>query len=264
MSENLNGLFSTTVKDAANSSARSLAGTAQLTNIAMSTANEIIKTLEADFESYVDAIAASKTNHNAMDALIMKAYDLQTIDTTFLKEIDSDVLEGMLKSQQSKRSRAKGKVMTMDNYRNMMVGALGELLIRQATGQTKSLNVGFRNTTTAEFTPEQLLEMEADQERVRRELRNVQSKKSIAKSKEGFSEDDEKWHLLLRIEAQLKGIRDTTARTVVIDETKNKLSGLLNGVDTKNLKPADARSLIERALELIQPAVTPEVNSDEE
>lgn len=249
MSENLTGLFSETNKDTATSGVRSLAGTAELTTLASTIASEIIKKVDSEFEDYKEMVAASKDTHDAMDQLITAAYDLSVVDVEFLKELDEAVIEGMLKSQQSKRSRTKGKVMTIDNYKTLMTAGIAENLIRLATGKVKQQGVVRRGSV--DFTPEELEELAKDPDRVRKEIRNVQSKKSIMKSKEGFSEEDEKWQQLLVVEAQLKELRGDSTRTIVVDETKNALSELLNGVDITTLKAADAKALIEQAAALV-------------
>ena len=250
MSKELLNLFSEQENRETANSARSLAGTAQLTSLASTIANDILKTINDNFEEYKELIARSKSDHGAMDELIAKAYNLADADVEFLKQLDEATLDGMLKSQQSKRSRAKSKVMTMDNYRSMMIGAIAENLIRLVTGKKKSAGGNRRNAGKVEYSAEELAALQADQEKLRKEIRNIQSKKSIMKSKEGFSEDDERWIALLAAEEQLKALRKDT-RTVVVDETKEKLAAMLNGVEVNSLKAADAKELLAQALALI-------------
>lgn len=249
MSENLNGLFVEAGKDAVHVGARSLAGTAQLTSTAMKVADAIIKTAFGEPETYGTLVAASKIDHNATDALINRAYDLTAIDLEFLKVLDDDTLEGMLKSQQSKRSRTKGKPMTLDNYKNMLVGAVGEMLIRMTTEKTKQI-VRRRFAGTLEFTEEQLATLSEDQELLRKEVRNIQSRKSIMKSKDDFDETSEAWLKLLAAEESLKSVRVTTR----VDSTKTQLATLLGEVDISQLKAAEAKALLEQAMGLIKTA----------
>lgn len=264
MSENLQGLFSATTQDATTGSARSLAGTAQLTSRAAAIASGIISVIDTNLDEYRDLFARSKNDNNAMDQLILKTYEITDEDVQFLKELDEATLDGMLKSQQSKRSRAKSKTMTLDNYKSMMMGALGELMIRKALGKAKSATVRYKNSTSLEYTAEQIEKFKTDQEAVRREVRNIQSKKSIMKSKAGFSfdvngepsvENDEadniRWQQLCEAEELLKSIRDSV-QPIIVDETKNKLTEMLDGVDINQLKSADAKKLLEQALQLIK------------
>jgi hypothetical protein len=216
-------------------------------------ANDILKSVNDSFEDYKDLVAKSKGDHNAMDQLIAKAYDLTAADVEFLKELDETTLDNMLKSQQSKRSRSKSKVMTMDNYRSMMTGAIAENLIRLVTGKSKTAGGSRHDSGNVEYTAEELETLQNDQEKLRKEIRNVQSKKSIMKSKEGFSETDDRWQALLKAEEQLKGLRNDT-KTVVVDETKDALTEVFAGVDPaalKTMKNADAKALLEKAMALI-------------
>ena len=250
MSKELMNLFSEQENQETATNARRLAGTAQLTSLASTIANDILKTVNDNFEEYQELIARSKSDHGAMDELIAKAFNLADADAEFLKELDETTLDNMLKSQQSKRSRAKSKVMTMDNYRSMMIGAISENLIRLVTGKKKSAGGNRRSAGKVEYSAEELAALQADQEKLRKEIRNVQSKKSIMKSKEGFSEEDERWLALLTAEEQLKALRIDT-RTVVVDETKEKLAAMLDGVEVNSLKAADAKDLLAQALALI-------------
>lgn len=249
MSENMKGLFVEQDKDAVRNSARSLAGTAQLTAIANEVANAVLKTSTEHLDEYLDLLNASKENHGAMDQLIDRAYDLTTVDASFLKELDNDTIEGMLKSQQSKRSRAKSAVMTMDNYKTMLIGAISEKLIRLIIDKPKqAMNRKF--SSSLEFTEAELAEFAADQNLLRKELRNIQSRKSIMKAKDGFSEEDPMWIALLRAEGRLKDLRVPIAP----DTTKTQLVTLLKGIDVASLKGADAKALLEKAVGIVSPA----------
>lgn len=249
----INEMFSAAETNEATSNARSLAGTAQLTAVANELVASTIKALNDSFEEYKDAFAASKTDHSAMDALIAQFINFDDVDVEFIKELDESTVDGMLKSQQSKRSRAKSKAMTMDNYKSMMAGAIAENLIRKATGKAKSAGGARRMSGSVDFTAEQLEALQADQEQLKKEIRNVQSKKSIMKSKADFSEDDERWQALLVAEEQLKGIRVTTGGTKVVkvDETKDKLAEMLSDLDPSSLKAADSKEMLARIKELL-------------
>lgn len=250
MSKELLNLFNEQENRETTTSTRNLAGTAQLTSLASTIANDILQTANDNFEEYRELIAKSKSDHSAMDELIAKAFNLADVDAEFLKELDEATLDGMLKSQQSKRSRAKSKVMTMDNYRSMMIGAIAENIIRLVTGKKKAAGGNRRKAGKVEYSAEELAALQADQEKLRKEIRNVQSKKSIMKSKEGFSEEDERWLALLKAEEQLKALREDT-RTVVVDDTREKLAAMLDGVKVNSLKAADAKELLAQALALI-------------
>lgn len=249
----INEMFNATETNEATANARSLAGTAQLTAVANELVAECIKKLNDNLDEYREDFEASKHDHNAMDKLLAKLIDFDTVDVEFIKELDETTVDGMLKSQQSKRSRTKSKAMTMDNYKSMMTGAIAENLIRKATGKAKSAGGARRMSGSVDFTAEQLEELREDQERLKKELRNVQSKKSIMKSKADFSEEDERWQALLVAEEQLKSIRVATGGTKVVkvDETKEKLAEVLADVDPNSLKAADSKEMLARIKELL-------------
>lgn len=246
----MNELFTNNTQE--QTSARELTGTAQLTATATDVANKILNTINSNVDAYRDKLIQSQKDHDAMDKLITEIFNLHDIDVSFLKDADSAVLDNMLKSQQSKRSRAKSKQMTLDNYKSMLVGAIAENLIRIVTGQPKS--AGSRRTSgSVEFTEEELAAFEADQELLKKELRNVQSKKSIAKSKVDFDPESDKWQSLLVAEAQLKALRVASTKTVEVevDTTKQKLYEILKGEDIDSLRASDSKYLLNRISDLI-------------
>lgn len=251
MSE-INNLFATesNVSTVGN---RGLSGTAQLTNLAGNIAAGILQVMNEDIESYTDAIKASQRDNNAMDELINRVWDLEETDVDFLKELDEHTVEGMLKSQQSKRSRCKSKAMTMDNYRALMTGAIAENLIRLATGKEKHAGVGRRVAGSVDYTIEELQQLSEDQESLKKEIRNIQSKKSIMKSKADFDESDERYQALLRAEQQLKDMRTSgqSVTIVKVDECAEALSEMLHGVDIQHLKLTEAKELLERISSLV-------------
>lgn len=250
---NINEMFNAVENNETATNARNLAGTAQLTSVANELVAQCIKTLNDNLDEYREDFEASKHDHNAMDKLLAKLIDFDTIDVEFIKELDETTVDGMLKSQQSKRSRAKSKAMTMDNYKSMMSGAIAENLIRKATGKVKSAGGARRMSGSVDFTAEQLEALQADQEQLKKELRNVQSKKSIMKSKADFTEEDERWQALLVAEEQLKSIRVTTGGTKVVkvDETKEKLAEMLSEVDTDHMRTSDVKDMLAQVKALL-------------
>lgn len=225
--------------------ARSLPGTAELTTLASNLAGAILQAMEHDIETYRPRIQQSSADNNELDKLISELMPEYDDKADFLKELDDAVVDGILKSQQSKRSRARGKTMTLDNYCTLLTAAIAETIIRETTGRTKSAHGFGRQAGTVDYTGAQLEMLAADQEALRKEIRNVQSKKSIMKSKADFNESDERWLALLKAEQQLKDLRVTTERVVHVDKTKDALAELLAGQDISKLKSADAHELLE-------------------
>lgn len=255
MSNDFTQLFATSENNQSEATGRrSLAGTAQLTNLSSTITNAILSMYSADVpEDIKPLLAASREDHGAMDELIAKSYDLSVVDTTFISELDEPTAEGMLKSQQSKRSRTKGKDMTLDNYRSMLTAAVAETLIRNATGKVKYAAGSRRASGAVIFTEDELKELAVDQGKLRAELRNVQSKKSICKKTADFSEDSERWQELLTAEAQLKDIRVADYTSVPrVDGTKVALQDVLAEVDIATLKAADSKELLARIQGLLK------------
>lgn len=251
----MNNLFAES-NNTVTTNGRGLAGTAQLTEIASSLTSTVIAQLNENIDEHMELFKASQREHSAMDTLIEEMVDFDTVDYDFIYQLDDKTVDGMLKSQQSKRSRCKSKAMTMDNYKSMMTAAIAEKIIRLATGKTKNAVGVRRGTGTVTFSDEELEALRVDQEQLKKELRNVQSKKSIMKSKADFSEDDERWQALLVAEEQLKSIRVSTRGTKVVevDTTKEKLEEAFEGIDLENIgsmKAADSKALLAKLAELI-------------
>ena len=253
----MNNLFAESSNETVTTNSRSLAGTAQLTSIASNLTAEVISKLNENIEEYMEQFNASKSDHGAMDALIELMVNFDEVDYEFIKELNETTVDGMLKSQQSKRSRAKGKAMTLDNYKSMMTAAIAEKIIRLATGKTKNAVGVRRGSGQVSFSDEELEALKDNQEQLKKELRNIQSKKSIMKSKANFSEEDERWQQLLVAEGQLKSIRVSTRGTtkiVEVDTTKEKLEEAFDGIDIESIekmKAADSKALLAKLAELI-------------
>jgi len=262
MNKNLANLFKEANGHNMTTNARGLEGTAQLNSVASGIVDAVLRHIDEHADKLAELVAESQRSHDAMDKLISECYELETVNIDFLKKLDEKTLEGMLKSQQSKRSRAKSKTMTLDNYRNMMMGAVAEGLIRLALGKEKTAGRA-RLVGDIEYTDEQLEELRNDQDKLRKEIRNIQSKKSIMKSKEGFSEDDERWKKLLEAEEKLKALR-IPVKGVAVDTTKRKLAEMLDGIDLNKLKVADAKKLLQQALELAKGNAQQEEQQEEQ
>lgn len=209
MSENLNEMFEEVKVEP---TVRGLSGTAQLTSQASGISRTILTKLNDKIDEYKEIFAESKINNNAMDSLIKEDPAFIDADVTWMLNITEDELVAMLKSQQSKRSRLKKKVMTMANYTSMMNGAIGELLIRRVLGKDKQA-LG-RAIGRKEFTTEELEKFEANQEDLRREIRNTQSKLSIFKKNNPDDyEEQEYWISMQHCLDQLKSIRIEIPKT---------------------------------------------------
>lgn len=244
---NINDLFTTTTDEAKKANTRSLTGTAKLTQLANDYADDFIRVASTD-EIDDEALQAALKNNNELDALIREVLtiDVSFEDTDFFLALGDKAGEKMLKSQQSKRSRCKGKAMTADNFRNLLTAAIAECILRDVFCMEKNAGVGTARRANLDYTDEELEVLAADQVALKKAIRNIQSKKSIMKSKAGFDPNSEQWQQLLEVEAQLKSYREKTTRThtVKVDETKAALATLLTDVDTSKLTKAQLTELI--------------------
>lgn len=241
----------------ATTNGRGLAGTAQLTAIASELASKALNTMNENVDDYKAQLVDSQRDNKAMDNLLEALSVYDDVDTEFITKLNETTIDGMLKSQQSKRSRAKSKAMTMDNYKSLMTAAIAENLIRKATGKVKN-GIGVRRGAgSVTFTEEYLEQLKEDQDKLKKELRNVQSKKSIMKSKADFDPESERWQELLVAEEQLKSIRVSTrgtTRVVEVDTTKKELEEAFDGInleDISHMKAADSKALLEKLAGLL-------------
>lgn len=260
----INELFGTEKREAT-TNARMLSGTAELTRISGNAATQIIRSMEDQIDIYRERIASSATDSKEMDALLDEFKPWCTEDEEeLLASLDDETVEGMLKSQQSKRSRTKSKTMTLDNYRALMTASIAENLLREIHNKPKQAGAGFHRAGSLDYTPAQLEELAANQEALRKEIRNVQSKKSIMKSKADFDESSERWMQLLKAEQMLKDLRvDTRGSYVEVDHTKNKLQEMLAGVDLEHIKAGDSKELLNSIMSMLSEEDAEGVGADE-
>lgn len=250
----INELFTNESTQTTNN-ARMLNGTAELTRISNGIAVNIIRSMEEQIDIYRERIAKSATDAKEMDTLIDEFRPWTDIEEdSVLRNLSDETVEGMLKSQQSKRSRTKGKTMTLDNYTQLMTATIAESLLRELYNKPKSAAFGSRRSHSLDYTPAELEALEADQEALRKEIRNVQSKKSIMKSKADFDETSEQWAALLKAEQMLKDLRIGGHGTTIVevDHTKDKLAEMLADVDPEHLKAADSKELLNKIMGMLQ------------
>lgn len=246
----INELFDMEQKESNN--ARTLSGTAELTRISNSIAVNIIRGMEEDIDNYRERIAKSASDSKEMDAILDEFRPWPEIDEeSQLRYLDDDTVEGMLKSQQSKRSRSKSKAMTLDNYTTLMTATIAEHILRELYNKPKAASHGARKIGSVDYTPAELEALANDQEALRKEIRNLQSKKSIAKSKADFDESSEYYQAILKSERMLKDLRVGTS-TVMVDTTKDKLKELIGDKDIDSLKAGDSKELLASIMSMLE------------
>jgi hypothetical protein len=242
---------------AVSSRGNQLNATADLTAIATSIANDIMRELDDPERSkeHESLVIKSKDDNDSMDLLIANISPLDDITVDFLIKVGNDELEKMLRSQQSKRSRAKNKEgFEYEDYRTIVIAAVAEGLIRKAMGKPKGYSGSFDGS---DFTEAEVEKFKANSEELAKAIRNVQSKKSIAKGKADHDEQSEKWQHLLRQEAFLKSLRDSGKPTITpeIEEAlsaKEQAAKLLQSVeDFDNMSPDDVKDLFKKLNETL-------------
>lgn len=233
----LDNVFTVRENEAGATSTRMLTGTAELTRLAANATEDAMHKMNDNAEAYNEKLQQSFTDMGKLDELINELVDIKSMDLSSVANFDEETVTAMLKSQQSKRSRCKSKEMTMDNYKSMMTAAIAESIIRLVYDKPKTF-IGSRSFSL-DITDEMLAELKEDQEALGRAIRNVQSKKSMEKAKEDFSEDSERWQQLLEAEAKLKSVRVAGGAGI-----KSKVKELIGDVDIDSLKAADAKDIL--------------------
>ncbi|MNH04163.1 hypothetical protein D3C79_634450 [compost metagenome] len=261
----------TTENGMVSSGANKLDVTATLTNVSNNLATvvfeKIMERLDAKEEGFEQRIGLSQKDNDALDTLIAECANLSVTKIDFLKEATEDVLERALKSQQSKRSRTKSKNMTKENYKTLISAAIAEHLIRLGLDKPKGANVG-ASAGSSTLSDKEIEKLRGDVAAINKAIRNVQSRKSIAKSKLDFDETSERYQAILAQEVQLKQLRDEangivdTAGAEAI-EKQEKLKELVMNISSKDLKIGDARALIDNIQVLLKDD-EPEITTTDE
>lgn len=223
-----------------------IAQTAQLTMQSNAIAEELLERLKEWPEADADAmISQTWADYTAMDEFLNGYAAVDTRDWSWLKDASDEVGAKMLKSQQSKKSRARAGELTYTNYKTYLTAAIAELGIRDAFRFEKSA-AGRTSSATLELTEEAIAIYTEDQVALNKAIRNVQSKKSIAKKK-GVSEESEEWLQLLEFEAGLKSLRTTGAVDNVTKKKAEKaeaIEAMLSELDPDSMKKAELAAKI--------------------
>lgn len=236
--------------------ANQLPYTVELTNLSDEIARKIMNTINSEErpeDVNEETVAESFKNNDVMDEQIIPTVDVTEYDERieFLRSASEEELDKMLKSQQSKRSRAKSGNMTMDNYMKCLSAAVAEMFIRDVAGKPKNATSA-SGAATMELSEEMIKIYTDDQELLKKAIRNVQSKKSIMKAKAGFDETSEEWQALLDHEATLKSLRTGTTTVVKVSKAEEEVRELLETVDNiDQLKAADSKDLLAKIKEIL-------------
>ena len=229
--------------------------TGDLTKLATKHVNDALKLMDTTDAVTVEEVEAAKIDHDDMDYLVSQLIDLKSINIDFLKDTSEDELEKMIRSQQSKRSRAKAKGPSVENFKTMMIGAVAESLLRLAANKPKGQGGGFA-AGEINYTDAQIEEFKTNADKLKKEIRNVQSKKSIMKSKADFDEQSPRYQELLQAEELLKTIRDGSTPTITKEAEdaiaiKSELEEAVEDLDVDGLSEEDAKLLLAKVKDIL-------------
>lgn len=194
--------------------ARTIAVTPQLNGIAQTRAVEFIK-LGSTFPERANKVVAGDTAE--LHALLVENFESQIdADSQILKGLDDDVLDRLLESRRSDRSKARSKTNQMDGLLKFVSAMYAELMIRNITGKPFS------------GSSSDVLD-EADNDAVSRKIKSLQSKACRLRKTAPFVPDDQ----------------------VELDLVQNEIDRLnsIRGVTTTKLKEKIDIGAIKQALE---------------
>jgi hypothetical protein len=222
--------------------------TVRLTMQCTDLANELYTKITTNEEWTTEYIIPILQDHDKLDRFIAEQAPFDETEFEWLVETDSGLVDRMIKSQQSKRSRSKGKQMTQQTVHAILVGAYAENVLRKVCNKPKN-QLAASIGSVVEYTPEQLAELQADQDNLRRHIRNLQSRASIMKSKIGFDENDPKYVSLLDWQERLKELR---VGAIAAPRANPAVVEMLKDKDFNNMKPTEAKELLAQIYALSQ------------
>lgn len=234
------------------SGANQLAHTAQLSTVSEKLTDEITINLTDEI------VTTTIQSNDAATKWVRDQFaeiNYVTTDEDWMKAIDSNEAIKMLKSQQSKQSRSRTAVLTMGNYKKFITATIAVILLKDNCSVGSQNSSHNSNAAPLELTAELKEKYLADQEALAKAIRNVQSRKSIMKSKADFSEESEKYTNLLAYEEELKALRSGshTVDPAIAERAKKaeELEKMLSDADIDKMKAADTKKLLNEIKELM-------------
>ena len=224
---------------------RTLKHSAQLVGHCDAEARRIVSELTKT-EGCKEVVVASFNETEAMDKLLVdfKAdVTTGTVDTAEEPELNK-----LLASQQSKRSRTRGKEMTVPNYVALISATIAEQIIRAKLNKPKgSSNTG--SSATEPFTEAQLETYKADLDLTNKRVRSLQSWKSTHK----HLEDTAEWKTVCSNIEALVALRPASATIKVIkpDPKFDAIREQLKDVDLAKMSAKDKTAMLEQIHALI-------------
>lgn len=226
---------------------RRLDCTAALVQYSDEKARNLLNTVNGNKE-FEDLLKQSFSDSSAQDKLIADV--LGSLSTESVSEADEPQLKKLLASQQSKRSRAKGKDMTVANYLAMMSAAIAETIIRTTLGQPRG-TAGQTGTALVVLTDEELQAYSKDLDLTNRKIRSLQSWCSTHKH---LGVDGPEYAIVRGNIAALQALRpaSTSIKVVKEDPRITEIRSKLSNVDISKLKAAEKDALVESILKQLE------------
>lgn len=224
---------------------RTLQHSAQLVGHCDVEARRIVSELTKT-EGCKEVVVESFNETDAMDKLLVdfKAdVTTGTVDTA-----EEPELVKLLASQQSKRSRTRGKEMTVPNYLALISASIAEQIIRLKLDKPKgSTSAG--SSATEPFTEAQLETYGADLALATKRVRSLQSWKSTHKHLENTAE----WKIVCKNIESLVALRpaSTTIKVIKPDPRYDAIRAELKDVDITKLSAKDKAALLEQIHSMI-------------
>lgn len=200
-------------------------------------------------QTAANLVLGAKNSIADTDALLDRYADLTEIETYQLRDLDEETVAGMLKSQQSKRSKSRSKAEHFPMFKSMLVAAVAENILRQLYNKPKYASGGTGAKSKIDWSDEGLEQLAEDQYALRAAIRNIQSKKTMEKKRLDHDESSDRWQELIRIEAKLKSLR--TAVDVQPNKTNEVRELIYNIEDIDKLKAAELKEIIKEIKEML-------------
>lgn len=245
---NLSNIFKAEANQSIAGGKNQLALTAKLTTESTVICNDLLADLNSQ-EDGAGKVRAMMEDNGAMNSEVSHYLTTTGYIGEWLKEASKDEAIKMLKSQQSKRSRAKSATMTLTNFKTMVTAAIAEELLRRNHSIVRAAGGTGARTAELVLTDEMITSYTNDQALLGKAIRNVQSKKSIMKSKADFNEESEGWQALLSYEASLKSLRTTggvDAKTAEKAKKADEVETMLSSIDVSKMKKDDLAAALEQ------------------
>lgn len=248
MTKKLGSLFAEENNDLIGKTDKALVGSAELVRLADIEAEKIWAMADSDDtedDRIVELVGKSIDDPSLLDDVVSELYVYEADSLQFLVKLSDEVLERMMKSQQSKRSRIKSMTRNKNNYLKMLSATIAEHMIRKALNKPKGKSGRVSSLMAPELTEEEIKLYSVDQFSLGAQIRNVQSRKSTFKKNTENYEETEFWQALLQREAALKALRTNVSTPVVFTDPRvDRIIELVAELNINSMKVHDVKEVL--------------------